>query len=183
MILDGRSVLLIDEDEESILLARRTMRGVAVCGYADGMRMMSEGNVRENVLINADGFALTALDIALQTTLLDGVVRIFVLSAENAIPIAITGRLFVINGRLVFFSNGRNENGFLFEKENQGEKSCGLCEGTGELIVGDERDVCPRCDTVNLKKGKAWHKFYHFLAIQEPPAVITMAFPPPLFSS
>ena len=183
-MIEGRSVLLIDEDEESVLLARRTIPGIAVYGYADGARLISEGNVRANVLINVDGFDLAGLAIVLQTTWLDDVVRIFALSSENAFCAEITGYPFVINGRLVFFSNGGVHGDLLFEKKNQGKESCGLCGGTGELIIstkqGDECDVCPRChDVLNPpKEGKNWCKFFHHLTVAKPPMVISMVVPP-----
>ena len=177
---DGRSVLLIDEDEENILMARRTMRGVAVCGYDDGPRLMSEGNTRETVFINADGYDLAGIDVALQTALEDGVVRIFVLSSKNAFPAAIADYRFQIGGRMVFFSNGGVDGDFLFKKKNQGRKSCDLCGGTGELIISTKQgDVCPKCDTVDSEKGKNWCAVFQCLAAQKPPIVVSMAFPSP----
>ena len=178
MMVDGRSILLIDEDEENRLMARRTMRGIAVCGYDDRPRLMSEGNTREDVLINADGYDLAGIDVALQTALQKGVTRIWVLSSQNALPTSITGYPFIINGRLVFFSNGGIDGVFLFEKENQGRKSCDLCGGTGELIISaKEVDVCPKCDTVDSEKGKNWCKFFQHLAAVEAPTFVAMAFP------
>ena len=68
---------------------------------------------------------------------------------------------------------------FLFEKKNQGRKSCDLCGGTGELIISaKEVDVCPKCDTVDSEKGKNWCAVFQHLAVQKPPTVVTMAFPP-----
>ena len=163
-------------------MARKTMRGIAVCGYDDGPRLMSEGNTRENVLINADGYDLAGIDVALQTALQDGVVRIFVLSSQYALPASIAGCRFIINGRQVLFSNGEVDGNFLFEKENQGRKSCDLCGGTGELIISaKEVDVCPKCDTADSEKGKNWCVVFQCLAVQEPPTVIAMAFPPPIY--
>ena len=163
----GTFVLVIDEDEANIRLAKKAIPGVAACGYADAEERLLRGTFRK-VLISADGSPYTNLLFAA----VERAVRwVGVLSSQGAVSERVAGTHFVVNGTLVFFSNGGEYREFLVEKQGI---PCDLCGGNGEVVFNTFKDSCPQCEHESmLANGKDWDKFLRSLVADEP-VVISM---------
>ena len=173
---NARGVVLIDSDEDDVEVLRESVHNLSVIDKYDFDLLEREIVLKKRriVLISADPDPLIAMSMALFATT-RRIIRVGVLSATNSLPPHLTDTPFMINGALVFFSNGGEYRSVLSDRN--GRKGCGLCGGTGQVTYGHpaEADVCPRCG-IESRTGKNWMEFIQTFVIKGP---ITFSMPVP----
>ena len=104
---NARGVILVDSDKDDVEALRESVHNLSVIDKYDFDLLEREIVLKKRriVLISADPDPLVAMSMALFATT-RRIIRVGVLSATNSLPPHLTDTPFMINGALVFFSNG-----------------------------------------------------------------------------
>lgn len=169
--IQERSILLVDTDQENCLLAQKQLQNVAIIPHLnlDEIEKRVRDDYRQTILISADIEDVSAvMGVGISLTEVDEAEHIGILSSLNAVPLSVQSTRNIVNGKLLFFSNGKEQEGLVCRIDTD----CELCsridttltfkqqKGRRRSVTVKEDGVCPRC---NNREGKNWPAFVRFM--------------------